>query len=371
MRKVLLIDDEETGLDILEILLSEFEEIEVSGRYTDPVEALERLKVEIIDAVFLDIEMPEISGMEFARRVQEMNEQTKIIFVTAHMDFAVEAFEIESLDYILKPVTKARLHQSVRRILHATNKHKPKDSSISIRCFGHFDVYSHDENETLTWKTNKVRELCAYLIHFEGNLVERDRIIDTLWPEVPVDKARTSLYTNISYLRSTFKEHGFENVIMKKDSCYYINLLNFKCDLIEWKNLNNTIENISQENKHLFEKILDIYKDEYMAKSGYSWAEEKRQYICKNIYTVNNQLAKFYNGLGEIEKFLEYTEKEMELSRYSDEICQRLIKIHLEMKNRTAALIVYHNFVQVLQEELGIEPSLQTKRMLQQIINES
>ncbi len=366
MLRVLLIDDEETGLDILEILLSEFDRVEIVGRYTDPIEALEHLKSEKVDALFLDIEMAELSGMEVASRVREMNIETKIIFVTAHTDFAVEAFEIQSLDYLLKPITKARLQQSVERLVNTTGIQDRRDSSISIRCFGHFAVHCHEKNETIIWKTNKVNELCAFLVHCEGNLVEIDRILDILWPEVPVSKAKASLYTCISYLRGTFKEYGFENVILKKGSSYCILLSEFRCDLSEWMSHIQTVGD--QANLNQLEKVLNIYTAEYM-ENGFNWAVEKREFIRKKMLTIYNQLANYYNNIDEFEKSLEFIEKEMECSPYSDEICQRLINSYLKMNNRAAALIVYQNYVQVLQEEIGLEPSRQMK-MLLKIIND-
>ncbi|WLR51307.1 response regulator [Bacillus tianshenii] len=365
MIKVLLIDDEETALDIMGIFLSEFTEVQVCGRYCNPLKALEHLEQERIDAVFLDIEMPGLSGMEVARKISELNKQIQVIFVTAHMDFAVEAFSLESLDYLLKPITKPRLSQAVNRLLKAVPKEEQVDSSISVRCFGQYDVYSHEKHESFAWKTMKVRELCAYLIHHEGEAVDRERIIDILWPNVTVDKAKTSLYTCISFLRKAFKEYGMENIVLKKGFAYYIDQSQLSCDLIKWRNTLKAIEPINGANVSQYEALVNMYPEDYMI--DYNWAEEKREYIRKKMLNVCNELSDYYKEIGEIEKAVEYIEKEMQLSRYSDEICQRLIDIYLEMNNRTAALMVYQNFEQLLQEELGIEPSIQTQQLLSKI----
>ncbi|OEH91550.1 response regulator [Bacillus solimangrovi] len=370
MIKVLLVDDEEAGLNLLNMLLSDFEEVEVRGQYTDPMKALEHLKVEQVDAVFLDIEMPQLSGMEVARKVKELNEFTKIVFVTAHMNFAVEAFEIESTDYLLKPVTKSRLDQSVKRLLKITNKPLKHDLSISVRCFGSFDIVNHDSSLLFNWRTNKVKELCAYLVHHEGRVVESEQIIEILWPEVDINKAKTSLYTCMSYLRQAFKKNGLKNIILRKSGGYFIDLSKINCDLIEWTRQINSLKPISTENIKQYEQLMERYSEMYMERMGFFWAEEKRAFISNKMISVFYHLGEFYRKNGELKKSLKCIEKELEYSCYSDEICQRLITTHLKMGNRSEALKVYRSFESNLQEDLGIEPSFQTKMVIQRINNQ-
>ncbi|NGP45082.1 response regulator [Bacillaceae bacterium SIJ1] len=370
MIKVLLIDDEETGLHILRVLLSDFDYVLIQGAYTDPFDALQHMKEEQIDAVFLDIEMPGLSGMDVAREIRKHNDQTKLIFVTAHMDFAVEAFEIETMDYVLKPVTKQRLHQSVRRLFKTAilNQTTAEQPSISIRCFGQFDVVLRDRNEPLSWRTNKAKELCAFLVYYEGNVVGRDFIIDALWPDVSVDKGKTSLYTCISYLRKTLKAYGLEEVVLKKGSGYCFDICKIHCDLIEWSQLYKSLLPIQEENKEHYEALASMYNDEFM--SSYDWAREKRDYIRAKMTSVFQQLSLFYEKQGDMTRALKYTEKELTLSPYSDDTCQRLINIHLKMNNRTGALLTFLRFKENLNEELGIEPGLQTTQILEQTIKQ-
>lgn len=135
MIRVMLIDDEEDALDLLEILLGQLGNVQVIGRYMNPVEAIEVIRTlqsngreSPIDAVFLDNRMPGMNGMEVARAIRQMIPQMPIIFTTAHAEYAVEAFEIQSIDYLLKPFTPDRLQNAVTRVQHSMSH-----SSLSPR----------------------------------------------------------------------------------------------------------------------------------------------------------------------------------------------------------------------------------------------
>ena len=165
MIRVLIVDDEEDALNLLEILLVQIGGVEVVGRYVNPVQAIEALRTTSVDAVFLDNEMPGMSGMEAARNMRNIQPQVSLAFTTAYAEYAVEAFEIQSTDYLLKPIAMNRLQQTVLRVRQATSKvHKPSD--VFIRCMGGFSItLPNSDNRLLPWKTNKEKELCALLIH--------------------------------------------------------------------------------------------------------------------------------------------------------------------------------------------------------------
>lgn len=116
MIRVLLVDDEEDALNLLEILLGQIGDVTVVGRYLDPVRAIEALDKTPVDAVFLDNQMPGMTGIDAARKIRDILPQIPIVFTTAYSEYAVEAFEIQSTDYLLKPITMNRLQNAVSRI---------------------------------------------------------------------------------------------------------------------------------------------------------------------------------------------------------------------------------------------------------------
>lgn len=113
---VLVVDDERPALDELAFLLGRDDRVaDVITCDTVP-EALRLLGDGGFDAVFLDVAMPGLSGLEIASVVGRFKEPPKVVFVTAHVEHAVEAFDLRAVDYLLKPVREERLRESVRRV---------------------------------------------------------------------------------------------------------------------------------------------------------------------------------------------------------------------------------------------------------------
>ena len=113
--RTVLVDDEQLARDELSYLLSRIEGIEVIGQAGDGVEAFAAIKRLQPDVVFLDIQMPGLTGFEVARRMIDHHLSSHIIFVTAFDQHAIEAFEVNAVDYLLKPVDPNRLEIALQR----------------------------------------------------------------------------------------------------------------------------------------------------------------------------------------------------------------------------------------------------------------
>ncbi len=111
-----LVDDEPLALERLARLLSDFDEITIAGSATDPAEALRFLSADqgkSIDVLFLDIQMPGMTGFDLLARLPE---QPFVIFTTAYDEYALRAFEVNSIDYLLKPVEAEQLERAIRKL---------------------------------------------------------------------------------------------------------------------------------------------------------------------------------------------------------------------------------------------------------------
>ena len=113
--RVVIADDEPRARQFLEKLLSEHDHIEVVGVAKGGGEALALIARHKPDAAFLDIHMPDLSGLEVARHLKG-DDSPIVVFVTAHDEHAVEAFELAALDYVLKPIRRERLGETVARV---------------------------------------------------------------------------------------------------------------------------------------------------------------------------------------------------------------------------------------------------------------
>lgn len=127
MLNILIIDDEQPARDRLRRLLGQIPRFEIAGEAASSAEALERIRELSPDILLLDISMPGMSGMALARVLQEGGASPAIIFCTAYQDQALKAFEVEAVDYLVKPVREERLVKSLekaRRFLGKEDVHE-------------------------------------------------------------------------------------------------------------------------------------------------------------------------------------------------------------------------------------------------------
>jgi two-component system, LytTR family, response regulator len=114
----LIVDDEQTSLDVLIYYISRTPVLKLVKAVTNPMEVLEIVNREKIDLVFLDIQMPEVTGLDLARTIQD---KCRIIITTAYHEFAVESYELQVADYLLKPVPLPRFLKAVQRVLNMSH----------------------------------------------------------------------------------------------------------------------------------------------------------------------------------------------------------------------------------------------------------
>ncbi|MBU5424864.1 LytTR family DNA-binding domain-containing protein [Tissierella pigra] len=117
MKRCLVVDDEKPAREELIYILKEIEGIEVIGQASHGKEALQLIDRFKPDIVFLDIQMPEMNGIEVARKLLNKEYTPEIIFVTAYDKFAVQAFEVNAIDYLLKPISEDRLKQRLESMV--------------------------------------------------------------------------------------------------------------------------------------------------------------------------------------------------------------------------------------------------------------
>ena len=128
--RAVLVDDEQLARDELGFLLGQVSGIEVVGQAGDGVEALTTIDRLRPDVVFLDVQMPGLTGFEVARRMLDKQIPAHIIFVTAYDQHAIEAFEVNAVDYLLKPVDPARLGLAVQRAERRVTSDRPANQQL-------------------------------------------------------------------------------------------------------------------------------------------------------------------------------------------------------------------------------------------------
>lgn len=106
----IVVDDEPTAREILLNHLSKIEQIQVIGSCSGAIEAFNLVNMHQVDVIFLDINMPEISGLSFAKSI---NKDIKIIFTTAYREYAIDSYDLQAIDYLMKPISFERLYKAI------------------------------------------------------------------------------------------------------------------------------------------------------------------------------------------------------------------------------------------------------------------
>ncbi|HEX6150986.1 LytTR family DNA-binding domain-containing protein [Nocardioides sp.] len=129
---VLVIDDEKPALDELAYLLERDPRVATVRSCDSAAEALRVLQESDVDAVFLDVQMPGLTGLDLAQVLSRFKAPPPVVFVTAHEKHAVDAFELRAVDYVLKPVRAERLGEAVRRVVEARGPMPGEDVRIPV-----------------------------------------------------------------------------------------------------------------------------------------------------------------------------------------------------------------------------------------------
>ncbi len=121
--KAILIDDDLDALNELAALLSTYDDLKVVGKYENPYVAIEECELDQVDVIFLETVLPRVSGVSFAKHLKELKPTLSIVFITKYEEYALDAFNLHALDYVLKPVKKNRLDNTIERLKARNLRH--------------------------------------------------------------------------------------------------------------------------------------------------------------------------------------------------------------------------------------------------------
>ena len=355
--KVVLLDDEQLAVEVLEILLRRVEGIEIVGMYTDPQMAHEEIKELEVDVIFLDMEMGEIHGLQFAERLMETHPQIDVVFVTAYPQFAQGAFEVNAIDYLLKPVNSERLAKTIGKLRERRRVYEnPESESISdeillfARTMGSFYLLDQKKHE-VKWRTRKVRELFIYLWHNSPNPVHRSRIIEDLWPEHPEDRAITLMHTTLYQLRKIIKEIGYEKPVKLVNEQYTLNM-HVESDFSE-------LESIMQSpeiTRTTIENAVELYNGDYLEEENYQWALAAQQRLKGSFLSYLESYLLIEIEDEEQSYFVEIClEKMIELEPYNERFVYLLVDYYGKTKSLQKMVATVEKFKSIWVEELGID----------------
>ncbi len=251
---MITIDDEPLAVEgCINAIHKVNENYEVHG-FCSGSTALEFAEKNKPDVVFLDVEMRTMDGIEVAKKLQVINPNINIIFVTGYSEYMKEAFDIYASGYILKPVTEKKVRSELEHLRH------PVKSSgryaFRIRTFGNFEVFDM-AGIPIDFSYNRTKELLAVLIDADGAMKTFGQIMDYLWMDEDDAGTHSSYLRNLfADMQRVFLDHNCSEALIRRRGAAGVNREYFLCDYFEFLNGNRR--------EHPF-------SGEYMTQ--YSWAE--------------------------------------------------------------------------------------------------
>ncbi len=246
--KILLVDDEKLQLiRLLNTVKKVLPDSEILS-YTNPVLAFKENENNLIDIAFLDIEMPEINGIQLAKKLKKINPKINVIFVTAYDNYALDAYKLHASGYVTKPVNEKKVKDELEGLRYDVELKPSK--KLQVKCFGNFEVFYN--GVPLKFARSKSKELFAYLIDREGAAINVNELNAVLWED---DDHKSYLRNLVSDITATLKSVGLDDVFIKRHNECFIDISKVDCDAYEYKNNNPD--------------AIRAYRGEYMMQ--YSW----------------------------------------------------------------------------------------------------
>lgn len=258
--KVILVDDEKNALTLFKRKCAGIFGIKIVASFTRPDEALIYVRDNPVDIAVLDVEMPEINGIELGKRLKELHKQIVLIYISAYDAYAIEAYRLHAPVYLEKPYSNEDIRfafATAEKLVIQNNKAQPLEKKIFVRTFGYFDVFV--DGELVHFRNKKSKELLALLVDRRGSAVNNEQAITILWEDSINDiNYQSKLRRAVKDLKDTLQEAGIADILKN------------------WYNSRAVDPKMFLSDYYWFldgdPPFGDMFMGEYMCE--YSWAEE-------------------------------------------------------------------------------------------------
>lgn len=304
MVHTIIIDDEKPAIAKMQHLLSDYPEYQVDAAYTSVQAFLDALDTLQLQVVFLDIAMPGMTGMELAGILKERyNDAVRIIFVTAYDEYAVDAFGLYAVDYLLKPIKKERFRQTIERLngLFPCGLSEMSDKPVMIRSFGKLEITGVKDPEA-AWRTAKVRELFALFLHHYPEGIYRSTLLEMLWSDLPAEKALANLNTCNYYLRKFLEQTGAPVRLIHEKKYYRLDLGGAVWDAQIFAEAEEKAASISRQNVADIMAAAELCRGKYFEDVNCTWANLTRDQYDTRYANLRVRIAEYYAGNKETEE---------------------------------------------------------------------
>ncbi|WP_244163283.1 response regulator [Paenibacillus pectinilyticus] len=365
---MILVDDEPTMHLILSKMLNKLPEVQVAGAFTDTKSAADFLEEHTdIGLAFVDIAMKGENGMAIAAKLEAAGSAIQVVFVTSHKDFALEAYELSVVDYLIKPVSQERLQRTVQRALmnwrafhHAASLQGTAASQniqrYIITALGDV-VVSNDTGRRVKWISRKCTELFAYLLLYRGRRIPRSKLVADIFGGMEQAGAESYLNTTVYQLRKSLEPLGMREVVRSENDGYALELNDCVLDYVAFAEQVEELSSFDVENMERALQIERLYTGDLFGDKAYVWAIHETERYGQVYNAFVKRLAASLIQLGDTSAASKLLLKLNERNPLDESVIRQLMTIRELTGDKKGLTALYTDYVRLLSQELGIRPS--------------
>lgn len=253
--RIFAVDDEKSPLKIIEMCIRASAPGSDLHLYGSAATALAEFREYPADVVFLDINMPGMTGLELAKKMSEIKSDVNIIFCTGYGEYALDAFNLYASGYLTKPAEIEDVGNALSHLRFPVTK---SAKTVRIKTFGSFDVFA--DGKVVPFRRSRSKEVLAYLVDRGGSSVTRKEIAAVVFDEDDYSRSTQAYLSMIlKALADSLEDAGIGDLLVVNRNSYAVDTAKFTCDSYEFLAGDPAAKK--------------LFTGEYMFQ--YSWAEEE------------------------------------------------------------------------------------------------
>lgn len=307
-----------------------------------------------VSLIFIDIDSQTSSHFEFAKQIKQTCALAYVVFISKTPDHAVEAFNINIIDYLLKPVKKERLYQTLSKceIIQQNIKR--------ISLFKDIVFYKNELPLEISWRTAKAKEIFTFLLLRQNEEIKKDYLIDNFFSDLDMKNAFDLLYTTIHQIRKLLKQIEFDISIISKNNAYKLVMNEIVLDINEWDRIINEPYTYSN-----WSGLLDLYKGPLLENEGYLWAKPEQINYHLQWKNVLETLTEHLINTKQYHRALALNYKAKSISSFDEEIYFSIIKLLDLLNYDNLVKEEFINLQTMMKKEYDSEPNAEIIQWIQ------
>lgn len=365
MINTILVDDDVLSMDMMcHMLQIASLDIQVVGMFQRAEDACKSIERNPVDLVFLDIEMPGTNGLEAANLIQGLSEDLLIVFVTAHTEFALDAFKTNAIDYMVKPFSVAEIKRVLDKVRfrmsrsadQAPGNRQTMISRNRILMLGSLIVYSAFHDEPIR-TTETITELLAYLVCFRNHPINKFTLCEMFWPEQNPEQALHNLYTAVYRLKRILNDDSFPMNIKSHHGFYHVDLGDCLIDYEIIQNLARQDSPVTPARLPAYEMAESLYRGALLEIHSFNWAMPLAEKIEHDYQLIAMKMIQYHRKASNFKDALLISQKLERIFPYDEDVQTMINMIHADRRDTYTIQEQIKLFKSRLSKDLSAGPS--------------